>query len=138
DRDPAIRVNLEGTPEQLILKAHVRLVVNSLPLFFFDDFALRFNTHRINLRMQHALGFYPQSERELIGRQYFMVERAVLYGIGIERAAGVPDILVDLAAGNVFCSFEEEVFKKVSKSRSIRIFILRAYVVEYGHCHNRG
>ena len=123
--------------EDLFLEGHIGLVVDAQPFFFLDHFALGFHSFVVDLGMEHAFRFQPQSEFQSVGWEDLEVEGPVLAGIGIQcTSIGLNDLGI-FSATDIFTPFEEQVLKEVSKTSTPFDLILGAHMVEYGHRSDR-
>ena len=71
--------------------AAVRLVVDAQPALFLDGVALVVEVLLGDDQRAHAIGFEEQRELELIGRQRLEVQRPIVVGRAVHRAAVVED-----------------------------------------------
>ena len=78
----------------------------------------------LNLGVEHALGFQPKPQLELVARQQLVVEGAVLGRVGVQDAARVFHVGVKFAAGDVLRTFEQEVLEEVSHACAVRSLVL--------------
>ena len=133
DNRVVIRVHGKSAFHGFFQQASVWLVVHALAAFFLHYLALGFDAYIFYLGVQHAFAFEPKSKCQLVAGQHFVVEGAVVPGVGVVVAAGVVDVIVEFAARNIFRPFKKEVFEKVGKTGAIGLFIFRTHVVHYGN-----
>ena len=137
DGRPLVRVLVVGHRHRGGEKLAIGLVVVALALFLFHHFVLGVDANLLNLGVEHALGFQPKAEFELVARQQLVVEGAVLGRVGVQDAARVFHVGVEFAARNVFRPFKQQVLEEVGHSRAVGAFVLGADVVEHGDGNKR-
>ena len=116
----------------------IGLVVVALALLFFDDLVLGVDADLLNLGVEHALGFQPKPQLELVARQELVVEGAVLGRVGVQDAAGVFHVGIELATRDVLRALKQEVLEEVGHARAVGPLVLGADVVKHGDCDERG
>ena len=110
----------------------VRLVVEPEPPLFLDRVALVVEVVLRDLERPHAVGLEEQPEIELIGRQRFEVQRAILVGRPVHRAAVVEDQREVLAGADLLGPFEHHVFEQMREPGAALPLVTRADVVGDG------
>ena len=132
DGQPAVRVvgRIERSCDRA---AHpsVRTVLVVLPALVLHDVALSVELLLVDRGQQeaHAVGFQPQPELELVGRQRFEVVRAVRVSRAVERTSGFADELEVLLVADVLRALEHDVFEQMREARAAGFFTSTAHVV---------
>ena len=112
--------------------AAVRLVVDAQPPLFLDGVALVVEILLGDRQRLHAIGLEEDAEIELVGGQRLEVERAVLVGGAVHRAAVDEHQHEVFAGADVLGSLEHHVLEEVREPGSALPFVTRADVVVHG------
>ena len=99
----------------LFVRATIGLVVDPEPPLFLDRVALVVEVVLHDGERPHAVGFEEQRRVELIRRHRFEVERPLLAGGAVHRAAVAEDGIEVLAGADVLGALEHHVFEQVGE-----------------------
>ena len=121
-------VGIEQLVEVLVGLA-VRLVVDAQPALFLHGLALVVELGLRDLQRAHAIGFQEQRQLELIRRQHLEVQRQVVAGGAVHRAAVGEHLVEVLAVADVARALEHHVLEQVREAGAARPLVARADVV---------
>ena len=131
DGRPAVGMEFVQIGFDFFIPFSVGAVVITHAFFLFDHLVLGVHSGLIDDGMEHALGFHPKAQLEIVGRKIFVVIGEIIGGISIVGTSVSGDDTEPFPFGDVFGAFKQEMLKEMRKTCSSRIFILRTHMIEY-------
>ena len=110
-------------------RAAVGLVVDAEPPLFLHGVALVVEVRLGDVERPHAVGLEEEREIELVGGQDLVVERPILVGRPVHRAAVGEDEMRVLAGADVRGALEHHVLEEVREPGAALALVARADVV---------
>ncbi len=107
------------------------------PALFLDDLALGVERRLIDLQERHALGFEPERQFELVGRQFLHVDGLIERRVGVAVAARAADVLEMILRPEPIRAAEHHVLEHVGEALPARLLVLGADVIPELHGDDR-
>ena len=114
-----------------------RLIVHPQPAFFLDHVAFVGEGLAVDPQRRHPIGFEPQGERQIVGRQRGPEHRLVIGRIGVALAAAAGNHRRVPLGRDVLRALEHQVLEQVRKPGPARLLVLRPDVIPQLHVHDR-
>ena len=120
-----------------LVQTPVRLVLDTHPPFFLDDFALPLERLAVDAKRRHPIGLEPQCQRQVVRGQRLPEHGLVFRRVGVAAAADARDDRRVRLGLDVLRALEHHVLEQVSEPGPSWPLVPRADVIPHRHMHDR-
>ena len=137
DHRVLVRMQVEGMEADQLIQQAERRVLDAHAALFLDHLALGHEGLLVHAQGRHAIGFHPQRQRQVLGRNGLPEHGRVFVGVGVGLAADRGDDRGVLLRLDVLRPLEHHVLEEMCKAGAARLLVLRTHVVPQLDLHDR-